>query len=82
MMNLSSINCATVFLIAIVSTGDAFAPEPSTPQFKAVAFDHFVIFDPNSVVPAVEEAYPGKGVEFTRAWRAKQFEYSFLGPCR
>jgi len=77
-MNLSSINCATVFLIAIVSTGDAFAQEPSPPRFKAVAFDYFVIFDPNSVVPAVEEAYPGKGAEFTRAWRAKQFEYGFL----
>jgi 2-haloacid dehalogenase len=55
-----------------VSTG------PPPPRFKAVAFDYFVIFNPNSVVPAVEEAYPGKGADFTRAWRAKQFEYGFL----
>jgi 2-haloacid dehalogenase len=45
---------------------------------QAVAFDYFVIFNPNSVVPEVEKAYPGKGLEFTKAWRAKQFEYGFL----
>ena len=37
-----------------------------------------MIFNANSVVPAVEKAFPGKGAEFTRAWRAKQFEYGFL----
>src|SRR5262249_56104050 len=41
-------------------------------------FDSFVIFGPNSVMATVEQAYPGKGAEFTRAWRAKQFEYGFL----
>lgn len=50
----------------------------AAPRFKAVAFDYFVIFNPNSVVPEVEKAYPGKGLEFTKAWRAKQFEYGFL----
>jgi 2-haloacid dehalogenase len=47
-------------------------------RFKAVAFDYFVIFNPNSVVPVVESAVPGKGEDFTKAWRAKQFEYGFL----
>jgi 2-haloacid dehalogenase len=65
-------------LITVVLAGRGFTQEPSPPRFKAVAFDYFVIFDPNSVIPAVEDAYPGKGVEFTRAWRAKQFEYAFL----
>ncbi len=46
--------------------------------YKAVAFDYFVIFDPNSVISTVEEVYPGKGMEFTKAWRTKQFEYGFL----
>jgi 2-haloacid dehalogenase len=50
----------------------------AAPRFKAVAFDYFVIFNPNSVVPEVEKAFPGKGTEFTKAWRAKQFEYGFL----
>ena len=47
-------------------------------RFKAVAFDYFVIFNPNSVVPTVEKIFPGKGLEVTKAWRAKQFEYGFL----
>ncbi len=54
------------------------AEEKSAPRFKAVAFDYFVIFDPNSVVPEVEKAFPGKGAEFTKLWRQKQFEYCFL----
>src|SRR6202453_4826504 len=56
----------------------AHAQEPSAPRFKAVAFDYFVIFDANSVTPEVERAFPGKGVEFTKMWRSKQFEYCYL----
>jgi 2-haloacid dehalogenase len=48
------------------------------PRFKAVAFDYFVIFNPNSVTPEVEKAFPGTGAEFTKMWRSKQFEYGFL----
>lgn len=58
--------------------GESFAQDSAPPKFKAVAFDYFVIFNANSVVPAVEKAFPGKGAEFTKAWRAKQFEYGFL----
>lgn len=47
-------------------------------RYKAVAFDYFVIFDPNSVVSEVEKVFPGKGLDGTKAWRAKQFEYGFL----
>jgi 2-haloacid dehalogenase len=78
MRHRSSGTCATAFLIAILLAGHGFAQETPRPRFKAVAFDYFVIFDPNSVIPTVEEAYPGRGAEFTRAWRAKQFEYGFL----
>lgn len=48
------------------------------PRFKAVAFDYFVIFNPNSVIEVVEKIFPGKGLEFTKMWRTKQFEYGFL----
>jgi 2-haloacid dehalogenase len=48
------------------------------PRFKAVAFDYFVIFDAHSITPAVEEAFPGKGTEFTKAWQARQFDYCYL----
>jgi 2-haloacid dehalogenase len=50
----------------------------SAPRFKAVAFDYFVIFDANSIVPEVEKEFPGKSAEFVRIWRAKQFEYCYL----
>src|SRR5690606_5057524 len=49
-----------------------------TPRYKAVAFDYFVIFNPNSVVDDVEKVFPGKGLDVTKAWRTKQFEYGFL----
>ena len=54
------------------------APAQAAPRFKAVAFDYFVIFDANSIVSEVENAFPGRGAEFTRTWRAKQFEYCYL----
>ena len=47
--------------------------QAATPRFKAVAFDYFVIFDPNSVVPAVEEVVPGFMVVL-----AKNFLYCLL----
>jgi 2-haloacid dehalogenase len=56
----------------------AHAQEPPAPRFKAVAFDYFVIFDAESVTPEVERAFPGKGTEFTKMWRSKQFEYCYL----
>ena len=50
----------------------------AAPRFKAIAFDYFVLFNPDSVVPEVERAFPGKGREFTNLWRTRQFEYSWL----
>lgn len=71
-----------VVLLAILSVSffprEGYAQEIKEPHYKAVAFDYFVIFDPNSVVDEVEKVFPGKGLDFTKAWRAKQFEYGFL----
>jgi 2-haloacid dehalogenase len=50
----------------------------AAPQLKAIAFDYFVLFNPDSVVPEVERVFPGKGREFTNLWRTRQFEYSWL----
>jgi 2-haloacid dehalogenase len=50
----------------------------AAPRFKAVAFDYFVIFNPDSIIPAVEREFPGKGQELTKLWRTKLFEYGFL----
>lgn len=70
-------NILVALWIALL-TGQGHTQSQPTPRFKAIAFDYFVIFDPNSVTPEVEKAFPGKGVEFTKTWRAKQFEYGFL----
>lgn len=66
---------AAVLFVFVAAATPALA---QTPKYKAVAFDYFVIFNPNSVVDDVEKVFPGKGLEFTKAWRAKQFEYGFL----
>jgi 2-haloacid dehalogenase len=47
-------------------------------QYAAVAFDYLVLFDPDSVVSAVDRIAPGRGREFTKLWRTRQFEYSWL----
>jgi len=46
--------------------------------FAAVAFDYFVLFNPDSVIADVERIVPGRGREFTNLWRTRQFEYSWL----
>ena len=68
-------------IIGLVLFGSATAVEAKetlSPRFKAVAFDYFVIFNPNSVTKEVEKVFPGRGQELTKLWRAKQFEYCFL----
>jgi 2-haloacid dehalogenase len=47
-------------------------------RYAAVAFDYFVLFNPDSVVSVVDGIVPGKGREFTNLWRTRQFEYSWL----
>ena len=75
---MNKLSIATIGFLLTIPFQSALAADKPTPRFKAIAFDYFVIFDPNSVIPAVESAFPGKGLEFTKAWRAKQFEYGFL----
>jgi 2-haloacid dehalogenase len=48
------------------------------PPFKAIAFDAFPIFDPRPVFGLAETLFPGKGAEFSNAWRTRQFEYQWL----
>jgi 2-haloacid dehalogenase len=40
--------------------------------------DFLVLFNPDSVISAVERVSPGRGREFTKLWRTRQFEYSWL----
>jgi 2-haloacid dehalogenase len=52
-------------------------PVPA-PRFKAVAFDYLVLFNPDSIIPAVERVFPGEGRALTTLWRTRQFEYAWL----
>ncbi|HRN87817.1 haloacid dehalogenase type II [Hyphomicrobium sp.] len=70
------VGLAAAIGVAVFGASHAYTVE--SPRFKAVAFDYFVIFDPNSIVPTVDTVFPGKELAFTRAWRAKLFEYGFL----
>jgi 2-haloacid dehalogenase len=45
---------------------------------KAIAFDAFAVFDPRPIAARVEHYFPGRGAEFTGAWRTRQFEYTWL----
>jgi 2-haloacid dehalogenase len=77
MKKFSAVRILCLLLCLIVVSSPSAAQEV-TPRFKAIAFDYFVIFDPNSVIAEVEKVFPGKGMEFTKLWRSKQFEYGFL----
>jgi 2-haloacid dehalogenase len=70
-----------IFVAAVVSAAvqvTVARPETAAHRFKAIAFDGFVLFNPDSVVSEVDRVFPGKGREFTNLWRTRQFEYSWL----
>ena len=68
--------------LAIASTGIEQLPASVGrgvhKRYAAVAFDYLVLFNPDSVVSAVDEIAPGKGRQFTDLWRTRQFEYCWL----
>lgn len=68
--------------IAIAPTSIDRAPasgeRSSHQRYAAVAFDYFVLFNPDSVLPVVDRMAPGRGRELTALWRTRQFEYSWL----
>ncbi len=53
-------------------------PAATQPQFKAIAFDAFPIFDLRPVLGLAETLFPGKGTDLSRAWGLRQFEYQWL----
>ena len=83
---LSAISCLAVLALsgggavgsAAVSKAPASADIAPRTRFAAVAFDYFVLFNPDSVVSAVDRVFPGKGRAFTDIWRTRQFEYAWL----
>jgi 2-haloacid dehalogenase len=67
-----------LFIVPFAATAATETREAAKPYYKAVAFDYFVIFNPDSVADVAEKLLPGKGRELTKLWRGKQFEYGFL----
>lgn len=63
---------------ALAAASAARAQAGDRPRVKAIAFDGFPIIDPRPVVARAEALFPGRGVELGNAWRARQFEYSWL----
>jgi 2-haloacid dehalogenase len=61
------------FVVLFLLNGQAYAASPSNPDFKAVAFDYFVIFDPNSVVPEVEKAFLGRELNLPKPGEANSW---------
>jgi 2-haloacid dehalogenase len=53
-------------------------PGVATPEYKAMAFDAFAVFDPRPVAALAEHLYPAKGDDLTNLWRTRQFEYAWL----
>lgn len=78
MLDLRTVRNIFVLCCLLLVTNHGHTEELSIPRFKAIAFDYFVIFDANSIIPSIEKVFPGKGADFARMWRTKQFEYSFL----
>jgi len=69
---------AASLVLAATSAAHSRAAMTAAPRFRAVAFDYFVLFNPDSIVSTAEELYPSRGRELTTLWRTRQFEYSWL----
>lgn len=54
----------TVFVALLLFLGLAHAARRPNSQFKAVAFDYFELFNPNSVLREVEKAFPASHETF------------------
>lgn len=63
---------------ASVWLSNLMAQTVTQPQFKAIAFDAFPIFDPRPVFGLAETLFPGKGADLSNTWRTRQFEYQWL----
>ncbi len=50
MTSFRSINRLFVIFCLVFLNSQGYAQEQTSPRFKAIAFDYFVIFDPNSVL--------------------------------
>jgi len=76
--SLSSLRSRALCVGLVTLFGLAAPGASARPAYKAVAFDYFVLFNPDSVVDEVELLFPGKGRDLVNLWRTRQFEYTWL----
>jgi 2-haloacid dehalogenase len=72
----TAVAVATTFAFSAV--GKSATSTSARERLGAVAFDAFTLFDPRPVGVFAEQLFPGKGSELMVAWRARQFEYTWL----
>jgi 2-haloacid dehalogenase len=60
------------------ASGQEARAKRESSRYAAVAFDYFVLFNPDSVIAEAEKVAPGKGRAFVEIWRNRQFEYTWL----
>jgi 2-haloacid dehalogenase len=48
------------------------------PAIKAIGFDAFTTFDPQSIFALTESLFPDRGAELSNLWRTRLFEYTWL----
>lgn len=60
------------------TSGAVVASHIGPRHYSAVAFDYFVLFNPDSVITEVDRVVPGRARAFVDLWRTRQFEYSWL----
>jgi 2-haloacid dehalogenase len=73
--------CCGVAIASPAARGTSSAVKrEATRHYKAVAFDYLVLFNPDSVISAIERVVPEpiRVREFLSLWRTRQFEYSWL----
>ena len=68
---------ATAVAGTVVQGHATAAVSPNLPV-QAIAFDAFPIFDPRPIFALAEELFPGRGAGLSKAWRTRQFEYTWL----
>src|ERR1700733_14534783 len=68
------------FVLRALAASALFGPglHAASPEFGAVAFDGFAIFDPRPLSAMAEGFFPGRGAALIQAWRTRQFDDAWL----
>jgi 2-haloacid dehalogenase len=72
------VNRTAASAVASFTTAGWIGAAKAALRIKAIAFDGLVVFDLRPIVALTEELFPGRGAEFSSAWRTRQFEYTWL----